>query len=132
MPAAPARVCTSPGCHTLVHGGESRCAKHPYPKWERSPGREGSTTERGYGHEWKKLREKVLMRDGWLCQVSLARGQYVPASEVDHVIGKAAWLALHGSLHGVDDPSNLQAISRYEHRLKTEREANADRARNTR
>lgn len=87
--------------------------------------RQGNTTERGYGHAWRKLRTFILERDHYLCQVSMAKGLVVQATEVDHRIGKAEWLALHGTLHGVDDPSNLQAISHEEHAAKTQAEAAA-------
>ena len=123
MPGDAARICTSPGCSRLVRDGGNRCHLHPAKAWVKSAGLDGTTTERGYGHAWRKLRTSILERDGYLCQVALAEGRLVPASEVDHVISKGEWLSLHGTLHGVDDPSNLQAISQEAHRDKTLREA---------
>jgi 5-methylcytosine-specific restriction endonuclease McrA len=56
----------------------------------------GSSTQRGYGGNWKSLREEILERDGFVCHWGGG-----PATSVDHVILKAAG--------GSDDPSNLRA-----------------------
>lgn len=64
-----------------------------------------------------------MIRDRALCQPSLARGFYVQATSVDHIVCKALWLHLHGTLDGVDDPTNLQAIGDIEHERKSRREA---------
>lgn len=74
MPGRASRICTASGCGALVTDGSSRCPRHPPPVWQRSAGREGNTTDRGYGHDWRKLRAMVLERDAWLCQPSLQRG----------------------------------------------------------
>jgi len=74
-----------------------------------------STSDRGYGWAWQKLRERILKRDNYLCQISLAQGWVVPATEVDHIIPK-----FEG---GTDDPSNLQAVSHDEHEKKSRAEA---------
>lgn len=78
-----------------------------------------TTTQRGYGHRWQKLRDAIMRRDGYLCQVCLAGGKYRPADEVDHVIPKAQG--------GSDDPCNLRAICAPCHRIKSAKEGNADR-----
>lgn len=127
MAKAAKRPCTYPGCGVLVGGG-SRCDAHPIQQWAKRQARQGTTTERGYGHAWRKLRKLILERDGYLCQVALAEGRIEAATEVDHRINKATWLELHGTLAGVDDPSNLQAISATRHRLKTREEARAGAA----
>lgn len=77
--------------------------------------------ERGYGWEWERLREKILKRDKYICRCSgCARsGRVLPATHVDHKVSKAAWKEKHGTLDGVDDPSNLQAINVDCHSLKT-------------
>jgi 5-methylcytosine-specific restriction protein A len=82
--------------------------------WER-----GTAESRGYGWKWKKLRSQILLRDRYLCQVSLKSGLVIPATEVDHIVSKAEWFRRHGNLDRVDDPSNLQAISKEEHEKKT-------------
>lgn len=73
-----------------------------------------SRHDRGYGYQWVKLRERIMRRDGYLCQPCLKRGRPTPASEVDHIIGKAQ--------DGSDDPENLQAICHACHVEKTKRE----------
>lgn len=34
---------------------------------------------------WKKLREKILRRDGYMCQASLRYGRHIEADTVHHV-----------------------------------------------
>jgi 5-methylcytosine-specific restriction protein A len=90
--------------------------------------RRASRHERGYGSEWDKKRAAVLEAARGLCQCEECRGGQLrvrAASQVDHKVSKAEWLLLHGSLHGVDDDANLQAINTVCHRKKTD----ADRAR---
>jgi 5-methylcytosine-specific restriction enzyme A len=73
-----------------------------------------SAEARGYGAAWVRLRAQILKRDKYVCQCSeCARlGRVRPANEVDHVVPKAKG--------GTDDPSNLQAINRDCHKLKTQ------------
>lgn len=74
---------------------------------------------RGYGWKWKKLRAQILLRDRYICQISLRLGLIVPATEVDHVVSKAEWLRRHGNLEKVDHPDNLQAVCHEAHEAKT-------------
>lgn len=73
----------------------------------------------------------VLERDGGVCQCETCKliDRVRLATEVDHIISKAEWLRIHGSLDGVDDDSNLQAINADCHKAKTAREAARARAR---
>lgn len=73
-----------------------------------------SRHERGYGSEWVKLRQIVLMRDGYLCQACKATGRPTPATDVDHIEPKATG--------GTDDIDNLQALCRECHKAKTAQE----------
>ena len=109
------KPCAQPGCGQLTrtrycdeHGGANN-----WQGWQRE---HGSSTARGYGAEWRRLRAAVLARDNHLCQCSdcRERGRIRVAHHVDHIIPKA-----HG---GTDDPANLQAINRDCHRRKTARE----------
>lgn len=75
----------------------------------------GTSTARGYGANWRKLRELVMNRDVGLCQPCLKQGRTTVAKEVDHVLPKAAG--------GTDALDNLQAICRNCHKLKTARES---------
>jgi len=80
-----------------------------------------SPAARGYGAEWKRLREQILKRDRYICICSGCRraGRVLPATHVDHIISKAKWLEVRGNLIGVDHPSNLQAMNVDCHKLKT-------------
>lgn len=86
-----------------------------------------SRHERGYGYAWTKLRRQILKRDGYRCRCNdcTRDGLLRHATEVDHRISKAEWLRTRGSLDGVDDPSNLQAINAECHQRKTAREKGA-------
>jgi 5-methylcytosine-specific restriction protein A len=75
----------------------------------------GSAQERGYGWEWRKLRNSVMERDCGLCQPCNARGKVTEAVAVDHIVNKARG--------GDDAPSNLQAICGPCHAAKTALEA---------
>lgn len=83
-----------------------------------------SRHERGYGKEWEKRRKVVLKRDGYRCRCEDCRrtDALLPATQVDHIISKAAWLKRFGTLDGVDDYSNLQAINAACHERKGMRE----------
>jgi 5-methylcytosine-specific restriction endonuclease McrA len=74
----------------------------------------GTAAQRGYGAEWRRLRAVILKRDEGLCQACLRAGRTTVATQVDHVIPKAAG--------GTDDPSNLRALCRPCHEEKSRRE----------
>lgn len=115
MPGRASRECTWPGCRVLISDGSSRCERHRPAAWARkADAAESTTTGRGYGWRWQGLRERILKRDRYLCQISLAQGRIVSATEVDHKVPK-----FEG---GTDDPDNLQAVSKIEHAKKTEAE----------
>ena len=114
MPTAPPKPCTHVGCPELTTTG--RCEAHKHDGWKRHQAGKTST-ERGYGAEWRKLRARVLSRDKGLCQVCLKSGKYTPAKEVDHIVPK--------SQGGTDDINQLQAICVSCHRAKTASERNA-------
>lgn len=74
-----------------------------------------TTTERGYGWQWQKLREQILSRDQHLCLTCKAKGRVTPATQVDHIKPK--------SRGGTDDPDNLASICSDCHEEKSQREA---------
>lgn len=84
-----------------------------------------SRQARGYGKEWTKLRKLILERDKGLCQPSLRQGRVVIATEVDHIVSKAAAKKLGWTQAQIDHPNNLQAISKDEHLKKTKEEVGA-------
>jgi len=73
-----------------------------------------SRHERGYGKDWDRLRQQVMVRDKRLCQPCLRNGRATPAREVDHIKPKAKG--------GTDDMANLQAICSPCHREKSQRD----------
>jgi 5-methylcytosine-specific restriction protein A len=83
--------------------------------------------QRGYDYAWVKRRARILKRDGYRCrcQDCTRTGDLKPATQVDHVISKAAWLKRFGNLDRVDDDTNLQAINSGCHDRKTAREMGA-------
>jgi len=70
---------------------------------------------RGYGHQWDKLRQRILSRDNHLCQECLRGGKVTAGNQVDHITPKAK--------RGTDDESNLQCLCKPCHDAKTERES---------
>lgn len=76
-----------------------------------------SATKRGYGADWRRLREWVLVRRP-LCEHCQREGQLTVATEVDHIKG---FLRADGSLdHKLRlDPQNLQALCKPCHSRKT-------------
>jgi 5-methylcytosine-specific restriction enzyme A len=63
MPVRPALPCRHPGCPALVQGG-GYCPSHKRPpraKRERGPDKpRGTTAERGYGADWRRVRAAYL------------------------------------------------------------------------
>lgn len=111
MPSTALKPCAHPGCSALVANG-SRCDQHKVNKTSNwSKPERSSSTARGYGWAWTKLRNRIMHRDGGLCQVCFSAGLIVQAKEVDHIVAK------HNG--GTDDETNLQAICIECHKLKT-------------
>lgn len=112
------RPCREWGCANLVKSRKQKgfCDEHASKRsgWNRRVDRTGSTTERGYGYAWQKLRKQVLQRDNYLCVTCKAKGRITEATDVDHIVAKA-----HG---GTDDWDNLQSLCSPCHREKTARE----------
>jgi 5-methylcytosine-specific restriction protein A len=71
------------------------------------------------GRPWRRLRERILRRDGYQCQ-PCKRGEYgearlTMATQVDHITPQAEG--------GKDDEANLQGICNDCHALKTAEES---------
>ncbi|HGO5823469.1 HNH endonuclease [Mannheimia haemolytica] len=106
MPLQPLRRCTFPGCRNRVKSG--RCEEHK-PKDTRE-----SAAKRGYDHRWAKYRKGYLVQNP-LCVMCLAKGDYTPATVIDHIKPVE---------NGQADPlfwvqSNHQALCRDCHSYKT-------------
>ncbi|WP_442965063.1 HNH endonuclease [Pseudomonas sp. JS3066] len=82
--------------------------------WSKREDRSGSTTERGYGAAWRRIRERIMARDKGLCVACAEQGRVTPAKHVDHVIRKADG--------GTDDDANLQSLCVPCHEAKTANE----------
>jgi len=67
------------------------------------------------GRPWRRKRDAVLKRDGYVCQPCKRNNHTTMATEVDHVIPQAEG--------GSDDETNLQAICDPCHKAKTADEA---------
>lgn len=61
-----------------------------------------STSSRGYGAAWQRVRERALARDLGLCLSHQRRGETAAADCVDHIRPK--------SQGGTDDLGNLQCL----------------------
>lgn len=105
------KPCSHVGCGVLVRDGSARCTAHKIRDGAFGDARRGSPAERGYGTDWRKLREQILKRDLGLCQACAANGRTQPARHVDHVIPKAQG--------GTDHVNNLQALCVPCHKRKT-------------
>ena len=74
------------------------------------------------GRPWRRKREAVLKRDGYLCQPCKRNNHTTLATEVDHVVSKAEGARRKWGRHQVDGHDNLQAICAECHKAKTARE----------
>lgn len=66
------------------------------------------------GRPWRRKRDAVMARDKYLCQPCVGYGRLTLADEVDHIVPQAEG--------GTDAESNLQAICRPCHDVKTRAE----------
>lgn len=121
MPARAKSICRAAGCGKTI-AAPGYCDRHAKQAsgWNRTT--TASTTDRGYGHAWRKLRDKILIRDLFLCQRCKRADRITRANEVDHIKNKAAARAEGWTEAQIDDPSNLEAICSHCHKLKTSKE----------
>lgn len=119
MPRSAPKPCRV--CGRLVHDGSGRCDEHKVRDNTFADRRRGSRHERGYGTEWERTRERILERDGGLCQPCVRAERVTPAVAVDHITPKAEG--------GTDDDDNLQSICKCCHDVKTAAENQRARAR---
>ena len=112
------RPCREWGCANLVKSRSQKgfCDNHASKRsgWNRRVDRTGSTTARGYGYQWQKLRKRILQRDNYLCVICKSKDRLTEATDVDHIKAKA--------FGGADDESNLQSLCSACHKEKTAKE----------
>lgn len=114
MPYAAPRPC--PKHPSILTTKDTPCPECPTHGWQPDKIR-GSTTERGYGASWRKLRARILRRDNYLCQPCKRQGKLTGANEVDHIINKERG--------GTDKDDNLQSICGDCHKAKSLKESKA-------
>lgn len=105
MPWAAPRFCSKPGHPPFTGRRCPECAR----AWSQAA---GSSSARGYGSAWQRLRRAVLAAEP-NCRTHAARGQTVPATEVDHIQP----VALRPDLRL--ERSNLQPLCRACHQAIT-------------
>ena len=112
MPTLGLTYCLRPGC--TKRSAKAYCEEHQSRKLADEDRHRGSSTERGYGARWQKLRRSILRRDDYACVPCMRDGLVIVATEVDHIIPKQ-----HG---GTNSPDNLQSICKTCHGRKTAEE----------
>ena len=113
MPWKPKKPCKSIGCPKLTHG--RYCEDHAeleHISKEGARGR-GSSTKRGYGYAWQKLRKYVLLHQP-VCKGFDGEHCGRAAQEVDHILPL--------SEGGTNDLDNLQGLCKSCHSKKTARD----------
>ena len=116
------QICLKPNCNSAskkrggycsVHAGNglSSGANNAGPHGARRP----SAAARGYGHKWRVLRRKFLLRNP-LCVQCKERGLVVAATQVDHVVPH------QGDATRFWNVSNLQSLCASCHSRKTRRQ----------
>lgn len=118
MALRPMKPCCAPGCGALVRGARY-CQSHEHlaEAWATSKRAERTGLT---GRPWRRLREKILKRDSYLCQYCLqSSGRVTVATEVDHRLAVA--------FGGDDSESNLVSTCSNCHLEKTKKESSQAR-----
>ena len=105
----PGKPCGSPGCRNMILSGQRFCDIHTKKDKQDRDKRRGSSKNRGYDKNWKKLRA-VKASISPLCELCLAENRVVPLDCVHHLkpVDKFPELRL--------DLDNLQSLC-YTHHL---------------
>ena len=122
MPTKPPRGCAVNGCAELVRNGGAFCAFHARERERTANENRGSSTQRGYGARWQKLR-LMFLRANPICAdpFGVHRGEPTPATDVDHILPR--------SQGGTDAWTNLQPLCKSCHARKTAGDRNELRRR---
>jgi len=113
VPSKPPRPCRQAGCNHTTTESHGYCTEHEHLKVNWSSNRHAHKRTRGT--KWQKIRKAILQRDKGLCQECLRNNRVTPAAIVDHIkpISKG----------GGDEFTNLQALCKSCHDIKTRQEA---------
>ena len=112
-PTRPLYACTVPMCpNRSVKPG--RCAVHQQQRRQQSDSERGTSSERGYDAEWRRVRARHLHDYPW-CVMCEAKGVMTEATEVDHVLELAK-----GGTHAKE---NLRSMCHSHHSQRTARES---------
>lgn len=115
MPRRALKGCNYAGCSNLTESGRRFCDVHRSAQNKQRDAQRGSSTDRGYGSDWQKVRHSVLLGHP-ICADPFGfhanEGRIVPAVEVDHILPR--------SQGGTDEPENLQPLCEDCHDFKTE------------
>jgi 5-methylcytosine-specific restriction protein A len=73
-----------------------------------------SPASRGYGTAWRKLRVLILQRDNFICQCPECKrlDRVRLANEVNHIVSRKDAAKLGWTPEQMDDPANLQSLSK--------------------
>lgn len=99
MPPRPKKPCSHPGCAKLTE--HKFCPDHVKAEQWRNDRQRGTAAQRGYGSQWRKIRDAFLA-DHPLCSECEQRGRVTVAQVVHHIDENQ----LNNS------PDNLQAMCR--------------------
>lgn len=111
MPRRPDTPCKHPGCARLVPYGSKYCDEHaPMHTTDQR-----STQEKGYGWKWQQESKRYLKAHP-LCASCAAKGRYVKATVVDHIVPH------RGDRELFWDKSNWQSLCKkcHDHKTMTE------------
>lgn len=98
------RVCAEPGCGRLVEGEANRCDDHRRAEARRKERGRPSSSQRGYGRDYRRARAEVLARQPF-CSTCGAAGSDANPLQVDHIVAVS-----RGGPSA--DPANLQVLCR--------------------
>jgi len=115
MPTRPKHPCNHAGCPALTERRYCEAHAPTHAKAEAWRTTTGSSTSRGYGAAWRRLRKMVLARDP-VC-VSCHRR---PSEHVDHIRSKASG--------GDDALDNLRGLCEPCHNRKTAQDGHSRKA----
>ena len=110
MPHKPLSPCGCTSCPGLADPGKCYCKQHAAKAAKAEQDRRGTSSQRGYGRCWQRLRLLVLARD----PVCRHPGCTELSTDADHIVPR--------SQGGTDSLGNLQGLCHSHHSAKTAKE----------